>query len=634
MQGLAGIVYPDVFQTEQLIHPMLDTIAYRGESGSDVYNFKNIQLGTCGGKIYFNEKKTVAAAVDGEITNVNELKDELKKHGHHLTNQATSAEILAHAYDLWGTELFTHITGDFALFILDQQKEKIFIARDRIGKKPLYWYHDGKFFIFGSEIKALLATNLIPQTPATDSLASYLYFGYIPQDMTPISGVNKLIPGYYLQLNKDRSIHIQSYWSYSSFFEQRSTSHKVTIVRTLDELLNKATKARIPKKTNLGCFISGGLGSACIAHYVKKNCENANITGFTVGFEGENEADLLAAADVAHSLGIPQEIAKITPQNFLEDLVQIAWHLDEPIADPNIVAIWKMSKLSSETTKRVYSGMGSDELLAGHSRYTSQESEVSFLDRMIQPPLYMMRRALIPLFNFFNSDLAFEMLKDNRNNPWQFEYVRQNALFDETVLKRAAPNLAGLFDSEVFLHKFHNLSRIKSTVSSLLYFDVKTRLVDCFVLELERATAAHGQEWSAPFLDRFLVEYLATLPEPDQLDEKETALWLKALLKNVFPDYVLNRPKRTRRDFLKKWSNRPEITEIFKLLPKGTLVESGLINEAWINVHLETPQSREESFRHLWAILMLEIWFRLFINRPIGKEAPDITAYELLSETF
>lgn len=634
MQGLAGIVYPDVFQTEQLILPMLDVIAYRGKSGTDTYNFKNIQLGTCGGKIGFNETKTVAAALDGEFSNVNEIRDLIKKQGYHLKAQATGAELIAYGYDLWGTDLFAHISGDFSLYILDQEKEKVFIVRDRIGKKPLYWYKDNNYFIFGTEIKAILATNIIPQTPATDALASYLYFGYIPQDMTPISGVNKLIPGHYLQFNKDLSINIQSYWSYSSYFEKKSSLHKITIVRQLDELLTKATKARIPKETSLGCFISGGLGSACVAHYVKKNCGDAPLTGYTVGFEGENDADVKAAADVAAALGIPHEVARITPENFLDDLVKIAWHLDEPIADPNVIAVWRMSKLSAPQTKRVYSGMGSDELLAGHSRYTIQESQVNTIDRLVQGPLNLIRRALIPLLNFVQSDYAFDLLKQTRSNPWQFEYLRQNALFDEVVLKKAAPNLAKLFDPEVFLHKFHNLARIQSTVSSFLYFDVKTRLVDCYVLELERSTAAHGQDWSAPFLDRFLVEFLAGLPEPDQLDEKETAIWLKALLKNVFPEEVINRPKRTRRDFLKSWTHRSEIGTLFKLLPKGTLVESGLISEAWLNVHLETAQSREDSFRYLWAILMLEIWFRLFINRPIGKEPPDISPQELLNETF
>lgn len=290
--------------------------------------------------------------------------------------------------------------------------------------------------------------------------------------------------------------------------------------------------------------------------------------------------------------------------------------------------------MSSSFTKRVYSGMGSDELLAGHSRYTIQESQINKIDRFIQGPLNLLRRALIPILNFMQSDYAFDLLKQSRSNSWQCEYLRQNALFDDTVLQQAAPKLAALFDPEVFLHKFHHLARIHSTVSSFLYFDVKTRLVDCFVLELERSTAAHGQDWSAPFLDRFLVEYLAGLPEPDQLDEKETAIWLKALLKNVFPEKVINRPKRTRRDFLKSWTHRSDIGELFKLLPKGTLVENGLISESWLNVHLETAQSREDSFRYLWAILMLEIWFRLFINRPIEKAPPDISPQELLSETF
>ncbi len=214
----------------------------------------------------------------------------------------------------------------------------------------------------------------------------------------------------------------------------------------------------------------------------------------------------------------------------------------------------------------------------------------------------------------------------------QFEYLRHNALFDEKNLAYISPKLAGIFDPDSFLHKFHHLSRINSIVSSYLYFDVKTRLPDCFMLQFERLTTSRGLNWQAPFLDRAIVEFTASLPEPETLTETETATYLKPLLKHIFSDLVVSRPKKTRREFLNQWANTPNLRKAFELLLTGTLVETGLISSKWLKRQLDPENFNPETFRDLWAILMLEIWFRLFINRPIQSSPPEISLFELFSE--
>ncbi len=633
MEGIAGIVYPDVFQVNHFTDIMLDTMRHRSNGMQESLLFKNIQIGIIGGKLAYNRDRSICIALSGTVYNSEEIQNEIRKHGNAIHRERSQAELFIQAYELWGSNFIERMKGDFALAILDQVKERLLLARDRIGIKPLYWYHDQNYFIFASELKSLIATGCVPQTPALDAIASYLYFGYIPQDMTPIKNVNKLLPGYYLQYNRDKSLVIHPYWSYSSFFVKEVTSNQHTIIQHIDELLINSVKERLPQNESVGCFISGGLGSACIADYVTRFNKGNRIYSYMSVYKGQNESDMQVATEVARILGISHEIEWITPSNVLNNLVEIAWHLDEPLADPNVIAIWKMSAKAAEKTRRVVSGMGSDELMAGHSRYSLQERKANFSSWAWQEGVSHFGKLLIPLLNGIYPPSAYLLLKKGRTKPWQFDYLKQNSVFDESTMNEASPKLAKLFDPEVFLHKFHNLSRVRSKVHSFLYLDVKTRLTDCFILQFERLMSANKLDWSPPFLDQHLLEYLAGVPEPDDMTESQTATYLKALLKNVFPADFLNRPKRTRRDFLKSWVHQSELSNIFPLLTKGTLVETGIISQAWLEIILETPKSRENNFHLLWSLLMLEIWFRLYINNPIQTSPPHLSVKELLLET-
>ncbi|HEY4832831.1 MAG TPA: asparagine synthase (glutamine-hydrolyzing) [Waddliaceae bacterium] len=630
MEAIAGIVYPDVFQMNDLIYPMLNTMKHRGKEPCDIHTYKNIQIGICGNKLGVNDKSTVFVGLDGTIDNQEEIYKKLLEHGHQFGNYTTS-EIILYAYNCWDSAFVEHLSGDFAIVILDLLKQKIVLARDRVGKKPLYWFHDQHHFIFASELKGLLATGAIPQTPALDSLASYLYFGYIPQDMTPIAKINKLLPAHYLQFHWDGSKTIIPYWHYSSYFEKSNILSKSDIVQNLDFLLRESVRMNLPNEKNFGCALSGGMGSASVAYYVTKE-ERFSVPAFTVGFRGENDQDVRAAQKAGSILGLNQETHFIERSNFLDDYVSIAWHLDEPLADPNIIATWNLAEKASEKVKMIFSGMGSDELFAGHSRYSIEEQDSSYFKEIIHMSAGWLQQLLIPLFNFIYKPAAYQLIKKARTNPWQFEYLSHNAVFDEKMLAEASPKLANIFDPEVFLHKFHNLNRIKSTVASFLYFDVKTRLPDCYILQYERLTAAHGLEWKAPFLNKSLVEFAASLYEPQVLQEKETAFYLKAIFKEIFPPSFINRPKKTRREFLRRWLESPSMRDIFQMLQNGALVEAGLISELWLQNHIEDLGSNPHAFRYLWAVFSLEIWFRIFINNPIQTTFSDISVKQLLVE--
>lgn len=626
MTSIAGIIYPDMIQATDLIDPMLDTLKLNSSQLSNSCNYKNFQIGCVGKNISKNPEKTIFLILDGSIDNCQILAKELK-----LPASFSQEEIVIAAYEKLGIAALDKIYGSFAMAILDQAKNTLYLMRDRIGKKPLYWYRDRHYFVFASEIKSLLASGVVPQTPSPDALSAYLYLGFIPQDLTPIKDVSKLLPAHYLRIIPHHGHSIVPYWSYSSYFEPFSLS-KQQITEDIDLLLTRTVQDGLEGSNSVGCFVSGGLGSASVAYYVSKELKGAAFPAFNAGFQGQNEEDIVAAKSVAKSLNLPFNSSKITTQNFLKDLVKIAWCLDEPLADSNVVATWNLCKLAASEVTTVFSGMGSDELFAGHSRYSIAERDTGHINRLLLLPKPLLQKILIPLLKVFFTPAAYNLLKVSRTNPWQFEYLRDNALFDEKELAEASPHLAGMFDPDTFLHKFYHLNRISSTVSSFLYFDVKTRLPDWYIFQYNRLTHVHGLSWKTPFLDRRFVEYAAHLPEPEMLEESETASYLKPLIQHVFTPDFFNRPKKTRKYFLSNWMQDERIFETMQLLKKGTLVETGFISEKWLKEQLSDPNKASISFRYLFAILMLEIWFRLFINRPVHVQPPALSVAELLSE--
>jgi asparagine synthase (glutamine-hydrolysing) len=322
----------------------------------------------------------------------------------------------------------------------------------------------------------------------------------------------------------------------------------------------------------------------------------------------------------------------LTPENFLNDYVSIAWHLDEPVADPNVISYWHMAQAASEYSTELFSGMGCDELFAGHSRYSTEEQQSALLLSAQNVLRDVATKYVVPVVNKINHSWAYSILKRSRKNVWQSEYVEANALTTKDEMERICPNLCELFDPEVFLSKFYNLSHIKSPTSSYIYFDVKTSLPDRFMLEVERVSSAFALQWHTPFLTKNIVEFAASLPIESRLSEEETASPLKILLKPIFPDAVTARPKRSRHNFLVNWIENSELHLLFEALPKGTLVEVGIVDEGWITEAVKTAESRKENFRVLWSILSLEVWFKLYINHPITPDPPYVSVRDLLQE--
>lgn len=631
MSGIAGVIYPDVFHLHKFMDGMLRILTPRGqEENHDSFTSKNFRLGVSNGKVATSKNQSLIAVLHGTVYNQTELRTRLKAEGFPVEGD-NPAEIVLQAYHCFGETFANELDGEFVAALYDTRKQLLFLYRDRVGIKPLFWYNDRKHFLFASQLKALLSTGIVPQTPAKDALAAYLTLGYIPQDLSAIEGVNKLLPAHYLRYSAEKGMSIHPYWSYGSFFLQEKKLEPKELLHEFDHLLTKSVKERA-KPEDTGCFLSGGLGSAGTAYFLRKNRPCEEINAFTVGFQGENEVDVVAASGFAESLNLTQKIEYINPNSFLKDFIPITWNMDEPLSDPISVATWTIGKLASQNTKFVLSGMGSDELTAGHSRYSTKEMAPP-LERFLEnSEQWLLHYVLIPIYRIVKPEVAFKMLKHARTNIWLSDYLRLGSIFSPHEIEKACPALGGLFNNDLFLHRFHNLAGISSTVSSFMYLDFKTRLPDLYISQYDKLTSAQGVHWCSPFLAKNVIEFLATLVEPSQISEQQTAAVLKKTLESSFPIELLKRPKRTRKHFLAEWVEPTGLDKIFPLLRKGTLVESGILSERWIADHTSSLPIMEKNFSKLWALLSLEAWFQLFVNFPVGENTPPATIEELLKK--
>jgi asparagine synthase (glutamine-hydrolysing) len=541
---------------------------------------------------------------------------------------ADSEELILTSYDVWGCEFLKQIDGDFALAILDQKRDELILARDRTGRKPLYWYQHQQNFLFASELKAIMASGLVPQNPSENAIASYLFFGFTPQDSTPVTGVTRLLPGHYLRLHLNHNKSIHSYWAYSSYFRPNEEEHEDTN-KQLEEILLSSLKTRLPSpEKKASCIVGGGLGSASVAYYLQSIRKPTK--GFTCAFEKETEEDIEIARSICNTLQIEHSSCVVGPSALLKDLPAILWHLDEPLADPNVVITWKLAEATSQYGPYTFSGMGADEILAGHTRFMLSEKNPSatvMATELLKP---IVKTLFLQPALWLWPKMGFRFMRRYPTNPLQAQYLNENALFDVASARKAAPAIADLFDLDIFLHRFYNISRTGSNMDSVLYLDVKTRLADLYMLQYDRLTACHQLHWSSPYLSREILEFAAPLPRGGLHTDLNESL-LTSMLRDVFPPEVVNRKKISRPHLLENWIDHPEIHEAFSLLEEGTLIGGGMISKDWLHSLLESHRNRKgNSFMRLWSILCLEIWYRLYIDQPVRTSAPDVTTLEFL----
>src|SRR5438094_10453439 len=377
MCGICGILYcgeerhvqRDTLaqMNAQIVHrgPDDDGFFVEGNVGLAMRRLSIIDIRT-GQQPISNEDESLWIVYNGEIYNHRDLRSKLEARGHRYRTKSDT-ETIVHLYEEYGRDCVQHLHGMFAFAIWDRRSRRLFIARDRLGIKPLYYFYDGKKFVFGSEIKAILAYPGIKPEFNQSTLAEYLAFGYIAGPETMFTGIRKLLPGDRLEIDEGGKIKIEPYWDLS--IPAGNDGHpRAHYIKTYRELLEKCVASHLMSDVPLGVFLSGGLDSSAVAALTGK-IRVEQIETFSVGYGEEAYSELPYAREVARYIGSRHHEVRLSRQEFFDSLPKLIWHEDEPIVWPSSVSLYSVARLARERVTVVLTGEGSDETLAGYTRY-------------------------------------------------------------------------------------------------------------------------------------------------------------------------------------------------------------------------------------------------------------------------
>jgi asparagine synthase (glutamine-hydrolysing) len=556
-----------------------------------------------------NEDGTLWLVFNGEIYNYRELRAQLVQQGHRFATQSDT-EVIVHAYETWGTQCVNHFNGMFAFAIWDTRNQQLFLARDRLGIKPLYYYATADQLIFGSELSALLAHPATPRTLDLLALDQFLTVEYIPAPRTILQGVRKLAPGHWLRLGED-GVQVEQYWDVPlrPFLGPQSEA-----IATLTDLIADAVRLRLVSDVPLGAFLSGGIDSSTIVAAMSQATAQP-IRTFSIGFGEQSYNELPYARLVAAQFGAIHHEEILEP-DISAMAIRLLNHLDEPLADFSIFPTFLVSAVASQHVKVVLSGDGGDELFGGYDAYVAQHT-----DRYYRHLPHLLRHKTLPaLFDMIPPQPAKKGLinkskrfvegaalpADWQHTRWMsFMSAADKATLYHPELARQLNGRAGLAFVEPHFHH----SQGRDPLAQQQYVDVKTYLADNILTKVDRMSMAASIEARVPLLDYRLVEFALNLPPQWKMQRGQTKLILRQAMHGRLPAAVLTKPKQGFSIPLKQWLRGPLRPLLTDTLSPTAVARRGLFQPAtvarWVKEHLN---GRVNHSHRLWALIVLELW--------------------------
>jgi asparagine synthase (glutamine-hydrolysing) len=615
---------------ELLLRKMASTLVHRGPDDDGVYvkgsvglghrRLSIIDLSPAGHQPMCNEDGTVWIVFNGEIYNFPALKDELIQKGH-VFRSHSDTEVIVHLYEEEGPACVQKLRGMFAFAVWDEKNRSLFLARDRVGKKPLFYHLDDHCLIFASEIKAILKEPAVVVKPNHVAIHHYLTYQSVPAPFSAFEGIHKLPPAHYL-LCKNGNVEIERYWnlSYLPKFDASTPAAIHNLEDELVERLKEAVRLRLISDVPLGAFLSGGMDSSVVVALMSQLMRQP-VRTFSIGFHEKDYDELSYARLVANRFETAHTEFQVRP-NAVEVLPKLIWHYNEPFADPSAIPSYYVSKLAREHVTVVLNGDGGDESFAGYERYVANELAMRF-ERI--PAI--LRRRLLPVFarllpasggsnSFFWRLKRFaQMLSltpELRNAQWvtHFNNETKSLLYTDDFKKKTAGN-----DSfDIILDRYAR-AEAEDFTDRTLYADVTLYLSETLLVKMDIASMANSLEARSPFLDHEIMEFAARIPSRLKLHNGKTKIILKNAFGNVLPKEIIARKKMGFGVPLDHWF-RNELREMaYDILLGQRAMERGYFNKKYVQRILDEHAAGTWNWQyHIYNLLMLELWHRQFID--------------------
>jgi len=605
-------------------------ILHRGPDDDGFYLRDNVGLGMrrlsiidlkTGHQPMSNEDGTVWVVFNGEIYNHRELRPGLEAQGHRYRSHSDT-ETIVHLYEEYGKDCVQHLRGMFAFAIWDARRLRFFAARDRLGIKPLYYRLTPESFLFGSEIKALLAYPGVRAEINRRALPEYLAFGYMAGTDTLFAGINKLPPGHTLELDESGRIQIEPYWDLPQV-ESEGAQPRSYYVQTYRELLEQCVASHLMSDVPLGVFLSGGLDSSVVAALMTK-IRRAPIETFSVGYEEAPYSELSYARAVARHLNSVHHEVTVSWQQFWACLPKLIWHEDEPIVWPSSIPLYYCAQLAREHVKVVLTGEGSDETLGGYTRYpfTVWNARIDrFYRRLMPARLRRMVREFLDKSTLMGAGLkrkASHTFLARDGDSWNsfyfdnflavFSGVEQMDLFAEGLAEECLSDPLAPYRG--VLAQWEKSSG--DLLQRLLYTDIKTYLVE-LLMKQDNMSMAASIESRVPFLDHVLVEFTRQIPARFQIRGLVGKCVLKTAVQDILPASIVYRRKMGFPTPWRGWLAGPQLDSIeHLLLEPRTLARQLFKPEQLRRLFAEHRQGLTDHYDRIWRLLNLEIWQRIF----------------------
>ena len=622
MCGIAGTLAVDAAAAAdgEAVRRMCDAMVHRGPDDHGYLNDGSCALGHRrlsiidlrpeGAQPMTNEDGSIAVVVNGEIYNFQALRRDLEAKGHRFKSRSDS-EVIVHLYEEEGVDFLDHLRGMFALALWDARRRRLVLARDRFGKKPLFYHADAKGLVFASELGALAESGRFERRPNIDAIDAFLSLQYVPSPWTAFEGVHKLPAGCRLICENGKIGAPERYFELR--FDQPTTGSLPELTERLHEHVLDAVRVRMVSDVPLGAFLSGGLDSSLVVAMMAMQSTQP-VKTFSVGFTSKDFSELPYARMVSDRYGTDHHEIVVEP-DMASVIPEFVRHYGEPFADSSALPTWYLCEYTRTGVTVALSGDGADEAFAGYRRYS--HSRTARVLRDLPGPLpTVLAKTLgsIPI-------PAAQQVRDYGRRLMEPEHVRflglaahiphedRVALYSEPMRQRFAEDLVARRFGELYA-----ASTASDPVNRLLDLDIQTYLTDDILTKVDIASMAHSLEVRCPLVDQELMAFAASLPGSMKLRGLTTKLILREVAKPLLPEKILTRRKQGFGLPVDRWM-RDDLAPLSRdVLLDQTARERGIFNPASIETLLLQHQRGEPRGDQIWALMMLELWYRAFID--------------------
>ncbi len=632
MCGIAGKLFfdPDARVDRSRIETMLHPIAHRGPDGRGIHLDGPVGLGHCrlsiidlstGDQPMANEDESVWIVFNGEIYNFHELRERLLARGH-IFRSRSDTEVILHLYEDLGPDCVRELRGMFAFAVWDAPRRRLFIARDRVGIKPLYYCQSDRALWFASELKAIITDPEISRDFNPVAVRRFLSFNYVPGEATLFKHIRKLLPGHHLVAENGRVVTRQ-YWDLR-FNRDRWTMSFEDATEELKSLLASTVRDHMIADVPVGVLLSGGVDSSAVLSFAVQNT-GKKVKTFTVGFDGDQVVDERPFARMAaQRFGTEHFETTISERDFWDFLPAYIWHMEEPVCEPPAVALYYVSKLARNHVKVVLSGEGGDEAFAGYPNYPNMLKLDRF--RAGLGPLARPAGLAAAWLGGLMGDERIQRYGRATGRPLAEHYFSRtsspSSFFNRPGQRLFTDDFRQNTDSAspaAFMAGLANSVRDEPLLHQMLYLDTKTWLPDDLLVKADKITMANSIELRVPLLDHVVLEFAASLPPHFKVMGGQTKRLLKATFAKVLPEEILTRKKAGFPVPYESWLRNGLRRQVEDVLLSARASSRGCFEKKEVHRLLQANAADGRFSKEVFCLLALELWQGRFVDLPVDR---------------